>query len=234
MGGGSGPETSRHPSFANIPTWTGGETIPLTPDRSVYERFGKRLLDLILSGGALLALSPLLLLIAASAKLEDGGPIFYRSTRVGRGGRPFCFWKFRSMIRDAESSRDRLQNLNEVDGPVFKIENDPRITRVDRILRRTSMDELPQFWNVFIGDMSLVGPRPPIAEEVVKYEPWQLRRLSVRPGLTCLWQISGRCRIGFDEWMRLDMEYIDRRSFALDVEILARTIPAVLSGEGAY
>ncbi|MCA9729637.1 MAG: sugar transferase [Candidatus Eisenbacteria bacterium] len=206
----------------------------MTPDVTFYQRVGKRGLDLVLTTLALLPLLPVFLVIALAIKLEDGGPIFYRSTRVGRGGRRFYFWKFRSMVRNAEAVRDRLQNLNEVDGPVFKIENDPRITRVGRVLRRTSLDELPQFWNVFIGDMTLVGPRPPIAEEVVKYEPWQLRRLSVRPGITCLWQISGRCRIGFDEWMRLDMEYIDRRSFGLDVQILLRTIPAVLSGEGAY
>ena len=222
------------PAFANLPAWSGGETIPVTPDVTFYQRHGKRMIDFTLSGLALLALLPILTVIAIAIKVEDGGPIFYRSMRVGRGGRRFCFWKFRSMIRNAEASRDRLQNLNESDGPVFKIENDPRITRMGRLLRRTSMDELPQFWNVLCGDMSLVGPRPPIAEEVVKYEPWQLRRLSVRPGLTCLWQISGRCRIGFDEWMRLDMEYVDRRSFALDMHILARTVPAVLSGEGAY
>lgn len=220
--------------FSTLPAWNGHESIPLTPDRGLYQRFTKRTLDFTVASLALLALTPFVLAIAALIKLEDGGPVFYRSVRVGQGGRRFSFWKFRSMIRNADASRDRLQNLNEVDGPVFKIENDPRITRVGRWLRRSSLDELPQLWNIVRGDMSLVGPRPPIAEEVVKYEPWQLRRLSVRPGLTCLWQISGRCTIPFDEWMRLDMEYIDRRSLLLDVEILLRTIPAVMSGEGAY
>jgi lipopolysaccharide/colanic/teichoic acid biosynthesis glycosyltransferase len=220
--------------FSTLPGWDGEASIPLTPDRGVYQRAGKRALDSTLAFGAILILSPLLCAIAVAIKLEDGGPVFYRSVRVGQGGRRFSFWKFRSMIRNAESCRDRLQDLNQVDGPVFKIENDPRITRVGRWLRRSSLDELPQLWNIVRGDMSMVGPRPPIPEEVLKYEPWQLRRLSVRPGLTCLWQISGRCTIPFDEWMRLDMEYIDRRSFLLDAQILIRTIPAVLSGEGAY
>ena len=213
--------------------WEG--RIEITPDRTLYQRFGKRFVDVLASGVALLLLSPLFLAIIIAIKLEDGGPILYCSERVGRGGRCFRFLKFRSMIPSADSCRDSLQILNEVDGPVFKIENDPRITRVGRILRRTSMDELPQFWNVFRGDMSCVGPRPPIPSEVENYEPWQLERLSVRPGITCLWQISGRSRIGFDEWMRLDMEYIHHhRTLSSDLNILLRTVPAVVSGEGAY
>ena len=212
-----------------------GGRVEVTPDRTLYQRLGKRTLDILASGFAVLLLSPLFLVIILAIKIEDGGPILYCSERVGRGGRCFRFLKFRSMIPSADSCRDSLQNLNEVDGPVFKIENDPRITRVGRILRRTSMDELPQFWNVLRGDMTCVGPRPPIPSEVERYEPWQLERLSVRPGLTCLWQISGRSRIGFDEWMRLDMEYIHHhRSLSSDVRILVRTLPAVISGEGAY
>jgi lipopolysaccharide/colanic/teichoic acid biosynthesis glycosyltransferase len=138
------------------------------------------------------------------------------------------------MIHGAEHHQHQIAHLNEVSGPVFKIARDPRITWIGRILRRTSMDELPQFFNVLKGDMSLVGPRPPIPQEVTDYEPWQLRRLSVRPGITCLWQISGRSRLGFDEWMRLDMEYIERRGLSLDLKILLQTVPAVLSGKGAY
>ena len=160
--------------------------------------------------------------------------MFYRSKRIGRGGREFTFYKLRSMVKDAHKKRDHLNHLNECDGPVFKIERDPRITPIGRFMRSTSLDEVPQFWNVLRGDMSLVGPRPPIPEEVAQYEPWQLRRLDVRPGLTCLWQISGRSRIGFQEWMRLDLEYIRHRSLKLDLKILLRTIPAVLSREGAY
>lgn len=200
----------------------------------VYLRAGKRALDLVGGLIALVLTAPVLAFLALLISLESRGPVFYRSTRIGRGGRPFTFYKLRSMVKDAEVHRDRLSHLNEADGPVFKIARDPRVTRVGRILRTTSLDEIPQFWNVLIGDMSLVGPRPPIPEEVAQYEPWQLRRLDVRPGITCLWQISGRSRLGFQEWMRLDLEYIRHRSFALDVKILLRTIPAVLSREGAY
>jgi exopolysaccharide biosynthesis polyprenyl glycosylphosphotransferase len=199
-----------------------------------YLRAGKRALDVLGAALALVATAPVLGLIALLIKLESRGPVLYRSTRIGRGGRPFTFFKLRSMVKDAESHRGRLSHLNEADGPVFKLARDPRVTRVGRFLRTTSLDEIPQFWNVLIGDMSLVGPRPPIPEEVAQYEPWQLRRLDVRPGITCLWQISGRSRIGFQEWMRLDLEYIRRQSLALDMKILLHTIPAVLSREGAY
>jgi lipopolysaccharide/colanic/teichoic acid biosynthesis glycosyltransferase len=138
------------------------------------------------------------------------------------------------MFNGSHAKRDALMHLNEVDGPVFKLANDPRITRAGRILRRSSVDELPQLWNVLRGDMTLVGPRPPIPEEVAQYSGFEARRLSVKPGLTCLWQVSGRSTLGFDEWMRLDIEYIRRRSFTLDVKILLQTIPAVLSCRGAY
>ena len=209
-------------------------SVPRAECRNPYQSWGKRFFDLFGASVALVLLSPLLAIIALAIKMDTPGPIIYRSWRVGEGGRLFRFLKFRSMVQGADTIRDTLQHLNEVDGPVFKMARDPRITRVGAFLRRSSLDELPQFWNVLSGDMSLVGPRPPIPEEVVQYEPWQLRRLSVRPGLTCLWQISGRSQIGFDEWMRLDLEYIDQRSFRLDLKILLRTIPAVVSGTGAY
>ena len=199
-----------------------------------YQRRGKRILDVILASLALLFLLPLFAVIALAIRLDGPGPILYRSWRVGECGRLFRFLKFRSMVHGADRVRDALLHLNEVDGPVFKIARDPRITRVGAILRRTSLDELPQLWNVLRGDMTLVGPRPPLHEEVLKYESWQLKRLSVRPGLTCLWQISGRSHIGFDEWMRLDLEYIEDRSCLLDLKIILRTLPAILSGEGAY
>ena len=199
-----------------------------------YRRWGKRLLDVTGAALALILSAPLMLLAALAIKLESRGPVLYRSTRVGRGGRPFTFYKLRSMVNGADRHRQHLNHLNECDGPVFKICRDPRVTVVGRFLRTTSLDELPQFWNVLRGDMSLVGPRPPIPEEVSHYQPWQMRRLDVRPGLTCLWQISGRSRIGFEEWMRLDLEYINRRSLRLDLRILLRTVPAVLSREGAY
>ena len=208
--------------------------LPLEPISGLYLRQGKRMLDVV---GALMALvisAPVLLIAAIAIKLESRGPVFYRSTRIGRGGRPFTFYKLRSMVNGADRTRHHLTHLNEADGPVFKINGDPRVTRVGRLLRTTSIDEIPQFFHVLSGEMSLVGPRPPLPDEVNQYEPWQLHRLDVRPGLTCLWQISGRSRIGFQEWMRLDLEYIRRRSLLLDVMILLRTIPAVLSREGAY
>jgi lipopolysaccharide/colanic/teichoic acid biosynthesis glycosyltransferase len=212
----------------------GAVTLDARAAEGPYQRWGKRALDVTGAAVALVLSSPLLALAALAIKLESPGPVFYRSTRIGRDGRPFTFLKLRSMIRDADRHRHQLTHLNECDGPVFKISRDPRMTRVGRFLRTTSIDEIPQFLNVLAGDMSLVGPRPPIPEEVAQYEPWQLRRLDVRPGITCLWQISGRSRIGFQEWMRLDLEYIKRRSFWLDLKILLRTIPAVLSREGAY
>ncbi len=206
-----------------------------TPEASgFYLRFGKRALDIAGALVALILAAPIVALIAALIRLESRGPVFYKSVRVGRGGRPFTFYKLRSMVKDADRKRHKIAHMNEADGPIFKIARDPRITRVGRFIRTTSLDEIPQFYNVLIGDMSLVGPRPPIPEEVAQYEPWQLRRLDVRPGITCLWQISGRSRIGFQEWMRLDLEYIKHQSFGLDLKILLRTIPAVLSREGAY
>ncbi len=208
--------------------------VVLAPNSGAYQSWGKRLLDIVLTSIGLLLLWPVFAAIALAIKIDNPGPVIYRSRRVGEGGRIFAFFKFRSMVVGADAIRDSLLHLNEVDGPVFKLSRDPRVTRVGAFLRRTSLDELPQLWNILAGDMSLVGPRPPIPQEVTNYEPWQLRRLSVRPGLTCLWQISGRSQIGFDEWMRLDMEYIERRSLGLDIKILLQTIPAVLTGRGAY
>ncbi len=213
-----------------------GNALPFeTPQpQGLYLRHGKRLIDILGALAALVCFLPVIAVLAVLIKLESRGPVFYRSTRIGRGGRAFTFLKLRSMVKDADRRKQQLEHLNESDGPVFKIARDPRVTRIGRFIRTTSLDELPQFINVLVGDMSLVGPRPPIPEEVSQYEPWQLRRLDVRPGITCLWQISGRSRIGFQEWMRLDLEYIKHQSFALDLKILLRTIPAVLSREGAY
>ncbi len=200
----------------------------------LYRGGGKRLLDLA-GGTAALALAlPVIAVAAIAIKLDSPGPVFHRSIRVGRGGRPFTFLKLRSMQVGAEELRGLLLHLNQAQGPAFKLHNDPRVTRVGRILRKMSLDELPQLWHVLQGHMSLVGPRPPFPEEVEKYEPWMLRRLSVLPGLTCLWQIRGRSDLSFDEWMRLDLEYVDRCSLLLDLEILALTVPAVLLARGAY
>lgn len=198
-----------------------------------YQRRGKRILDLALTSVGLLLISPLIGLIALAIKLDSKGPVCYASTRLGRHAKPFRFLKFRSMFDGAEQMKEELEHLNEMDGPVFKIQDDPRMTPVGRILRRTSLDELPQLIHVVRGEMSLVGPRPPIPEEVEQYEPWQRRRLSVTPGITCLWQVSGRNLVGFDEWMRLDAQYVDQQSFSLDMKILFMTVSAVFRGLGA-
>jgi lipopolysaccharide/colanic/teichoic acid biosynthesis glycosyltransferase len=204
------------------------------PKEGFYSLFGKRIIDVVVASIAFVVALPILGIFYILIKLDSRGPVFYRSLRLGKDGRPFVFYKLRSMYNGAHESKCNLLHLNEVDGPVFKLTNDPRITKIGRFMRKTSIDELPQLLNVMKGEMSLVGPRPPIPEEVQKYEPWQKARLNVKPGLTCLWQISGRSRLGFDEWMRLDIEYITHQSLQLDMKILLRTIPAVLSREGAY
>jgi len=193
----------------------------------------KRLFDVLSSGIALLVLSPLLLTVAFLIKVTSPGPVFFGQTRVGMHGRPFKMLKFRSMVVNAEGMQDKLAALNEQDGPVFKIRHDPRITRVGHFIRRYSIDELPQLINILRGDMSVVGPRPPVPKEVAQYESWQRRRLSVRPGLTCYWQVSGRNNISFEQWMLLDLRYIDQWSLTTDLKLIARTIPAVFSARGA-
>ena len=202
--------------------------------RYVYESLVKRALDLVLSGLGLLAVLPLWLVIVIAIRLESRGPAIFVQERVGLNGRRFRFYKFRSMYVDAEERLAEVIAHNEVDGPVFKIRNDPRVTKLGAFLRRTSLDELPQLVNVLKGDMSLVGPRPPLPREVEKYRPSDAVRLSVRPGLTCLWQISGRSTISFDDWMELDRQYIRQMSLWFDLKLLLRTVGAVLSMKGAF
>jgi exopolysaccharide biosynthesis polyprenyl glycosylphosphotransferase len=193
----------------------------------------KRLLDIGVSFAALSMLSPLLLLVAVAVKLTSRGPVLFRQERVGLHGRTFPMLKFRSMVSNAEALKAKLALLNEQQGPVFKIMHDPRVTAVGRFIRKHSIDELPQLVNVLRGDMSLVGPRPPLPSETARYETWQRRRLSVRPGLTCVWQVSGRNQISFEEWMLLDMRYIDHWSLLQDVQLIMMTVPVVLTGRGA-
>jgi len=194
----------------------------------------KRSFDVSFSLIALLLLSPVLLVIATLVWLEDGGSVFFAQTRVGRFGREFSMFKIRSMCLDAEQRLAELLKQNRHrEGVTFKLKDDPRITRVGKWLRKFSLDELPQFFNVLIGDMSLVGPRPPVPREVIKYSPAHRRRLAIKPGITCFWQISGRSEIDFSGQVRLDVEYIEHQNFWKDVEILARTVPAVLFGKGA-
>ncbi len=199
----------------------------------VLSLWAKRLFDIAVSAAALLVLAPLFVVVAVAIRLESRGPVFFRQTRVGLNGRPFKMVKFRSMFPDAEARLQALREQNEMSGPVFKMKNDPRITSVGRFIRKTSIDELPQFWNVLRGEMSIVGPRPPIPAEVREYKRWQRRRLSVRPGITCTWQVSGRNGISFERWMELDLEYIDNWSLWGDMRIFLKTIPAVISARGA-
>lgn len=195
----------------------------------------KRFVDILFSMAALIFLSPLFLILAILIKVTSPGPVFFVQVRVGRFGRHFYFYKFRSMYMDAEQRKAELLSKNQSrDGVIFKMKDDPRITPIGRILRKTSMDELPQFLNVLFGDMSLVGPRPPVPSEVMQYSLEERKRLNVQPGLTCLWQVSGRSEIPFKEQVSLDKQYIGSRSLKLDLLILLRTIPAILSGRGAY
>lgn len=204
------------------------------PDFS-FQSLAKVIFDYISSFFALLCLSPLFLIIAMAIKITSPGPVFFKQNRSGLNGKPFVMYKFRSMINNAEMKKHELERLNEMSGPVFKVTNDPRVTKVGAFLRKTSLDELPQLLNVFRGEMSIVGPRPLPIDETLKFEDIAYRRrLSMKPGLTCLWQISGRNNVtDFEEWVRLDLEYIDNWSFWSDMKIVFKTIPVVLKGVGA-
>lgn len=195
----------------------------------------KRMLDLVLASASLVLLAPVFVFTACLIKLNDGGPIFFRQKRIGRDRVPFYCYKFRSMVTNAEALRVQLaaENVHGESGITFKVKRDPRITPIGRFIRKTSIDELPQLFNVIRGEMSLVGPRPPLPSEVERYNEQQLQRLTVLPGLTCLWQVSGRAELPFEDQVRLDLEYIARRSMMLDLTLLLKTIPAVVSGRGA-
>lgn len=199
-------------------------------------RFIKRAMDIGVSLFAMLALSPFLLLLAIAIRLEDGGPVLFWQTRIGMWGREFAFPKFRSMVVDAEQRKIQLakENQHGGDGITFKMKRDPRVTRIGSVIRKLSIDEIPQLWCVLRGDMSLVGPRPPVPGEVARYGISDRRRLEVKPGLTCIWQVSGRSELPFEQQVRLDAQYIDSHSTLLDIILLLKTIPAILSGRGAY
>ncbi len=207
----------------------------LMPDqRARWKLAVKRLKDVVLSAALLLLLFPVLLMIAIAVKLTSDGPILYPWRVLGENGRPFVGYKFRTMVRDADALKPQLQHLNERRGPVFKMAKDPRVTPLGRRLRKYSLDELPQLWSVLVGDMSLVGPRPPSAAEYREFELWQMRKLSVKPGMTCLWQVEGRTTITeFSDWARLDLRYIDSWSLWHDVQILLRTPLVVVKGTGS-
>jgi exopolysaccharide biosynthesis polyprenyl glycosylphosphotransferase len=207
--------------------------LPGIPRRAVPYAVAKRALDILVSALALIVLFPVFLVVGLAIKLTSRGPILFRQTRVGAGGELFTCLKFRSMYIDAEAQLARLKHLNEMSGPVFKIKHDPRITPVGRFIRKFSIDELPQLFNVLEGSMSLVGPRPPLPNEVRQYSPRARGRLAVKPGLTCIWQVAGRNQVDFDQWVEMDLEYIERMSFLGDLALIARTVPAVLTGRGA-
>jgi lipopolysaccharide/colanic/teichoic acid biosynthesis glycosyltransferase len=194
----------------------------------------KRLFDIVFAFVLLFSLAPIWVVSAILIRLTSPGPVIYRQVRVGEHGKTFVCLKLRTMVPDAHVQRMDIVTLNETTGPVFKIRRDPRVTRVGRFLRKLSVDEMPQLVNVIRGDMSIVGPRPPLPAEVEHYSPRQLGRLTVKPGLTCLWQVSGRSHIGFEEWVELDLRYIRRRNFWFDLWIVLRTVPAVLLARGAF
>ncbi len=194
----------------------------------------KRAMDVVVASIMLVTLSPVLLLVVLGVRLTSRGPVLFHQERIGKDGKPFTFLKFRSMYANAELRLVEVLPDNEVTGPVFKIRDDPRVTPVGRFLRRSSLDELPQLLNILRGDMSLVGPRPPLPHEVATYSAREARRLRVKPGITCIWQVSGRSNLGFDAWVDLDLKYIDDWGLLMDLKLLLLTIPAVISGRGAY
>jgi len=203
------------------------------PVQHVGYAAAKRAMDVAVSVALLALFAPIMLISALLVKLTSKGPVLFRQVRVGRGGRLFWCYKFRSMFTDAEERKLELLHLNEMSGPVFKIKDDPRITPIGRFIRKFSIDEMPQLFNILKGDMTLVGPRPPLPSEVSQYSQYQRGRLAVVPGLTCIWQVSGRNQISFERWVELDLLYIETMSFWTDVKILAQTIPAVLRADGA-
>ena len=200
--------------------------------RTGYD-IAKRGIDFFLSFSSIIILLPILLVIALIIKLDSKGPVIFKQERVGFRGKKFHMYKFRSMVVNAEKLKDKLQKDNEMSGPMFKMKKDPRITRVGKFIRKTSIDELPQLFNVLKGEMSLVGPRPSLPKEVMKFEPWMLKRLEVKPGLTCYWQVSGRSSIGFEEWMELDCKYVKDRSILLDLKLIFKTFFVLFGDEDA-
>jgi exopolysaccharide biosynthesis polyprenyl glycosylphosphotransferase len=230
---------------ANLPTVLSSRLAPQTiggvmtlsvnvPQLTRFQAAAKRACDVLLSGLGLLLLAPFFAVVALAIKLTSRGPVIFRQERTGLRGRPFTLLKFRTMVADADQLLDTLREQNQADGPLFKLRHDPRVTRIGRILRRSSIDELPQLLNVLKGEMSLVGPRPPLASEVTLYEEWQLDRLEVRPGITGLWQVSGRSELSFEDYVRLDLFYVENWSIAYDLFILSKTVPLLVSARGAY
>ena len=204
----------------------------ITPKVKFY-LFSKRVTDIFLSAIGLILLSPILLIVAIAIRIDSKGPIIFKQDRVGKDGKIFSMYKFRSMIVNAEELKAKLETKNEMSGPMFKIKNDPRITKVGRFIRKTSIDELPQLINVIKGDMSLVGPRPSLPKEVEQFSPWMLERLKVKPGITCYWQVMGRNNIAFEEWMKLDVKYVHEMNYWLDIKLIFKTFFVLFGDESA-
>ena len=208
-------------------------SLPEAEEKRLYS-ITKRVSDLIIAIAILLLVLPLIPVIIILIKIDTKGPLLFKQKRIGKDGREFNLYKFRSMVEGAHKTVESLRQLSDSEGPIFKLKNDPRITSVGCFLRRSSLDELPQLINVLKGEMSIVGPRPNLPSEVAQYLSWQEKRLDVKPGITCFWQIAGRSHIGFHEWMRLDLQYIEKRGFRTDLMIILKTFPAVIARKGAY
>ena len=200
--------------------------------KRIYE-ISKRAIDIIGAGSGLLLLSPVIAIVACAVKFTSKGPIFFSQKRVGKNGKIFEMYKFRSMVVNAEELKEKLAHQNEMSGPMFKMKDDPRVTKVGKFIRKTSIDELPQLWNVLKGDMSLVGPRPSLPKEVAQFEDWMHRRLEVKPGLTCYWQVSGRNNIDFEDWMKLDIRYVEERNLFVDIKLIFKTIFVLFGDKNA-
>ena len=200
---------------------------------SFYEAI-KRLIDITCSFVGILVLSPLFIIIAIIIKFTSKGPVFFSQKRVGRNGKEFDMYKFRSMVVNAEELKEKLAAQNEMSGPMFKMKDDPRVTKVGKFIRKTSIDELPQLWNVLKGDMSLVGPRPSLPKEVAQFEDWMHKRLDVKPGLTCYWQVSGRNNIDFEDWMKLDIRYVEEKNLWIDIKLIFKTVGVLFGDKNAH
>lgn len=199
---------------------------------SLYE-ICKRVMDILGAGCGLVLLSPVIIIVAILVKVSSKGPVFFSQKRVGKNGKIFYMYKFRSMVVNAEELKEKLAAQNEMSGPMFKMKDDPRVTKIGKFIRKTSLDELPQLWNVIKGDMSLVGPRPSLPKEVAQFEGWMYKRLSVKPGLTCYWQVSGRNNIDFEDWMKLDCKYVDERNIWIDIKLIFKTVGVLFGDKNA-
>ena len=210
------------------------ENIEENNEKLKFYEIYKRIIDIIGAGSGLILLSPVIAIVACAVKFTSKGPIFFSQKRVRKNGKIFNIYKFRSMVVNAEELKEKLAHQNEMSGPMFKMKDDPRVTKVGKFIRKTSLDELPQLWNVLKGDMSLVGPRPSLPKEVKQFEKWMYKRLTVKPGLTCYWQVSGRNNIDFEDWMKLDVKYVEERNFWIDIKLIFKTVFVLFGDKNAH